>query len=798
MVHLTHSIPDSAGVALSTELGTVLFTGDYKFDQTPVGGAPADMARLAELGREGLLLLCGDSTNADRAGISTSESLVGPQLERLFAHCPGRIVVTCFASNIHRVQQVVHAAAAHDRKVALIGRSMRKNVNIGRSLGHIAIPEGQLIPPRELEHFPDEKVVIVSTGSQGEPLSALRRMAYRDHPSVELRSGDTIVFSATPIPGNERAVNETIDRLYHIGCDVVTARDAPIHASGHGYAEEVKMMLNLTQPRFVMPVHGDFKRMLLHSQLAEAVGVPAENIFRTENGTPLEIDARGARLGERQTAGMVFVDGVDIGDVADVALRDRRMLSADGIFIIVATVSEQDGSSVVPPEVLARGVPFLDDNSKFVDELREAVEDALDRAAEQRDDRDRGARIGPARRHRGVHLPAPQAAPDGPAGRSRGLTQRGRVVSAAQVPSTQDAPTTLHRPPREYPAAVPAEQVRIAPPPVEPPPPHTSLIQILFPVVGGVGLLGFAIVYDNTAFLLIAGAMIVLLLAFSVGLRWSQKRQVRKRAAEDARKYAKYLREREIELTSAGDLQRAALARLYPEPARLWSLLVKRSHVWERRRGHRDFLHVRLGSGPVPLDANADLDLGMNPLADYQAQSLQEARRLVDRRNTLRGEPVVVDLDAVGVLAVTGDRARARALDALADDAARRLAGAGRPRAADLLGAGGPRAVWEWAKWLPHLLYATAPDDLEAALEPELRPRLEQLRRLSETDFRGREIQLAAPGPGRGGRRLPARPPGERRAVVPRAAGDGRASSRPSSCCSPTSARSSRRTSTRG
>lgn len=383
-IHLTHSIPDSSGVALRTELGTIVFTGDYKFDQTPVGGAPADMARLAELGREGVLLLCGDSTNADRAGISLSESIVGPNLERVFSRCKGRIVVTSFASNIHRVQQVVHAAAALDRKVVLVGRSMRKNVNIGRSLGHIDVPEGMLVQPRELEHFPDDKLVIISTGSQGEPLSALRRMAYRDHPAVELKAGDTVVFSATPIPGNERAVNETIDRLYHVGCDVVTARDEPIHASGHGYAEEMKMMLNLTRPRYVMPVHGDFKRMLLHSQLAMAVGVPEENIFRTENGTPLEIDAKGARLGDKETSGMVFVDGVDIGDVADVAMRDRRMLSADGIFIIVATVSEQDGSSVVAPEVLARGVPFLDNESAFLDELREAVEDSLDRAAEQR------------------------------------------------------------------------------------------------------------------------------------------------------------------------------------------------------------------------------------------------------------------------------------------------------------------------------------------------------------------------------------------------------------------------------
>jgi ribonuclease J len=383
MVHLTHSIPDACGVALKTELGTVLFTGDYKFDQTPVGGAPADMSRLAELGREGLLLLCGDSTNADRPGMSTSESLVGPNLERVFHHCKGRIIVTCFASNIHRVQQVIDAAAQLGRKVALVGRSMRKNINIGRSLGHIHVPDGMLIGLREVDQFPPEKVVIVSTGSQGEPLSALRRMAYRDHPQVELRSGDTVVFSATPIPGNERAVNDTIDRLYHVGAEVVTPRDAPIHASGHGSAEEIKMMLNLTQPRYVMPVHGDFKRQMLHGELAEAVGVARENIFLTENGQVLELDSKGARFGEKVQSGMIFVDGVDIGDVTDVALRDRRMLSADGIFIIVATVSAQDGSSVVPPEVLARGVPFLDGNSEFVDELREAVEDSLDRAAEQ-------------------------------------------------------------------------------------------------------------------------------------------------------------------------------------------------------------------------------------------------------------------------------------------------------------------------------------------------------------------------------------------------------------------------------
>ena len=302
LIHMTHSIPDSSAVALGTELGTVLITGDYKFDQTPVDGAPADVSRLAELGREGVLLLCGDSTNVDRPGFSPSESVVGPHLEEVFARCEGRIVVTSFASNIHRVQQVVDAADALDRKVALVGRSMRKNVGIGRTLGHIEVPDGMLVGPREIDDFPDERVVIISTGSQGEPLSALRRMAYRDHPQVELNDGDTVVFSATPVPGNERAVNETIDRLYHIGCDVITPRDAPVHASGHGYAEEVKLMLNLVKPRYVMPFHGDFKRLRLHAQLAEAVGVPPRRHLPGRE-RPAAGDRRARRALRRARAG---------------------------------------------------------------------------------------------------------------------------------------------------------------------------------------------------------------------------------------------------------------------------------------------------------------------------------------------------------------------------------------------------------------------------------------------------------------------------------------------------------------
>ena len=280
----------------------MLFTGDYKFDQTPVGGAPADMSRLAELGREGLLLLCGDSTNADRPGHRPpSESVVGPNLERVFARCKGRIVVTCFASNIHRVQQVVDAAAALGRKVALVGRSMRKNVNIGRTLGHIDIPEGMLVPPREIDQFPDEKLVIISTGSQGEPLSALRRMAYRDHPQVELKRGRHRRVLRHADPG-QRARRQRDDRpaLPH-RLRGGHARDAPIHASGHGYAEELKMMLNLTRPRYVMPVHGDFKRMLLHCAARRGGRRPAgEHLPRRERHCRWRSTPTARGFGERE------------------------------------------------------------------------------------------------------------------------------------------------------------------------------------------------------------------------------------------------------------------------------------------------------------------------------------------------------------------------------------------------------------------------------------------------------------------------------------------------------------------
>ena len=381
LVHLAHSIPDMRGVIIGTPVGKVFFTGDYKFDQTPVDGRPADVARLAKLGEEGVLLLCGDSTNADRHGTAASESSVGPALYETFSKCEGRIIVTSFASNIHRVQQVIDAAHRLGRKVALVGRSMRKNFNIASSLGLAEAPSGVLIQPREIEDYPDEEVVVMSTGSQGEPFSALRRMANNDHRDVELHSGDTVVFSATPVPGNERAVNETIDRIYEIGARVITAADAPIHASGHGSREEIKMMINLVKPRYVLPVHGDHQRLRLHAELAEELGIEPERIFKGRNGLPLELDERGASFGEEEPSGVILVDGIELADPNDAALRDRRTLSADGICIVVAAIGADDGELLSDPEVIARGIGSIEDDPELADEIAELVEDVLNECA---------------------------------------------------------------------------------------------------------------------------------------------------------------------------------------------------------------------------------------------------------------------------------------------------------------------------------------------------------------------------------------------------------------------------------
>jgi ribonuclease J len=294
------------------------------------------------------------------------------------------VIVTSFASNIHRVQQAIDAAAQLDRRVALVGRSMRKNFNIASSLEMASAPSGLFIKPKEVEDYPDENVVVISTGSQGEPLSALRRMAHRDHPDVELHSGDTVIFSATPIPGNERSVNETIDRIFQIGAQVVTAADAPIHASGHGWQEELKLMLNLTKPQYVFPFHGDHKRLRLHANLAGAVGIGSDRVFIGQNGLTLEVSKSGARFGEDVHASMIFVDGVSVGEPDEFALRDRRKLSDDGVFIVVATISSDDGSQVADPEVIFRGVPFGDEADGLREELGDVVADTLADAADEK------------------------------------------------------------------------------------------------------------------------------------------------------------------------------------------------------------------------------------------------------------------------------------------------------------------------------------------------------------------------------------------------------------------------------
>jgi len=260
---------------------------------------------------------------------------------------------------------------------------MVRNVGIGRELGHIKVPKGMLVEGRQIGQVPDDKLVIVTTGSQGEPLAALRRMAYREHRQVELRPGDTIVFSATPIPGNERAINDTIDRLFQLGCHVVTARDAPIHTSGHGHREELKLMLNLIRPRYLMPVHGDHKRIRLHAELAEAVGIPADRCFRGDNGLPLDLDGDGARFGDRVPSGMTFVDGIELGDPTESALRDRRSISVDGVMFVVATVSADEGKTLADHEILLRGVPLADNDVDFEGAVREAIETTLDRAADE-------------------------------------------------------------------------------------------------------------------------------------------------------------------------------------------------------------------------------------------------------------------------------------------------------------------------------------------------------------------------------------------------------------------------------
>jgi ribonuclease J len=367
-VRMAHSIPDAMAVVVDTPAGLVLHTGDWKLDHTPVDGLKTDVGALAELGSRGVDLLLGDSTNAERPGMTGSERLVGEAFRQLIPLRSGRIVVASFASNIHRVQQAAEVAIEQGRKVAVVGRSMRKNMNIARNLGYVELPDDSIVSPKEAMGLAPDRVLVLCTGSQGEPMSALTRIAYGDHANVAVERGDTVIISATPVPGNELRVHDSINHLARLGAEVLHQEIAPVHVSGHACSEELRTLLSLVRPRAVMPMHGEYRMLAAHAQLARDAGVPDERIVIAENGSVVELSDGTVGIVDRVTAGVTFVDGLGVGDVEDVALRDRRRLSEDGVLIVVATVSLDDGGSVSPPELIARGVG---EDPDLVDELRE-------------------------------------------------------------------------------------------------------------------------------------------------------------------------------------------------------------------------------------------------------------------------------------------------------------------------------------------------------------------------------------------------------------------------------------------
>jgi len=375
-VRVAHSIPDAVAVVLDTPGGRVLHTGDYKMDHTPVDGLRTDVGRLAEIGNRGVDLFLGDSTNAERPGVTGSERLVGEAFRQLIPPRTGRILVASFASNVHRMQQAIDVAVDVGRKVCVVGRSMRKNINIARNLGYIEVPEDVLIQPKHLDEHERGDVLILCTGSQGEPLSALVRIASNDHPAIKVEAGDTVIISAKPVPGNELKVHDAINQLARSGAEVLHQEVAPVHVSGHGNAEELRLMLGLVRPKSVMPIHGEFRMLAAHARLAEDSGVPHNRIVLAENGSVVELDEAGAYLTGDVESGVTFVDGLGVGDVQDVALRDRRHLSEDGVLIIVATLGGSNGSITGRPELIARG--FAEPGEPLLDEMREEAERVLD------------------------------------------------------------------------------------------------------------------------------------------------------------------------------------------------------------------------------------------------------------------------------------------------------------------------------------------------------------------------------------------------------------------------------------
>jgi ribonuclease J len=379
-IRMAHSVPDNVAVVIECDAGRVLHSSDWKLDHTPVDGLKTDVGRLAEIGNRGVDLLLADSTNAERPGVTGSERLVGEAFRQIIPRQPGRVLVASFASNVHRMQQAVDVAVQCGRKVAVVGRSMRKNLNIAANLGYIEVPEGTLIKPADLDEYGPHEVLILCTGSQGEPLSALTRIAYRDHPAVSVERGDLVIISAKPVPGNELRVHDTINQLAKAGAEVLHQENALVHVSGHANVEEIRTLLSLVRPKAVMPVHGEYRMLAANARLAGDAGVPASSIIVAENGSVVELGPHGVRIVDRVETGVTFVDGLGVGDISDVALRDRRRMAEDGVLIIVATLTSSNGRYAGNAELIPRG---FGEGDEFVDEMREEVDRVLRECIEQ-------------------------------------------------------------------------------------------------------------------------------------------------------------------------------------------------------------------------------------------------------------------------------------------------------------------------------------------------------------------------------------------------------------------------------
>ncbi len=378
-IRVNHSIPDAISIVIKTPIGTIIHTGDFKFDQTPVDGQVTQFNKFAEYGDAGVLALLADSTNAERPGFTQSEKMVGQTFDDEFRYARNRIIVATFSSNVHRIQQVVDSAVKYKRKVAVIGRSMINVVNIAMELGYLKIPEGVLIDIDETNNYSANQIVIITTGSQGEPMSALTRMAMNDHKKVGIMPGDTVIISATPIPGNEKLVSRTIDHLYKLGADVIYEKSNGVHVSGHASQEEIKLMHNLVRPKYFIPVHGEYRHLIKHAKLAKDLGMPSENIVIAENGSVIEITKNGIGINGKIQSGKVLVDGLGVGDVGNIVLRDRRQLSQDGIMIVVVTIDRETCQVVAGPDIVSRGFVYVREAEDLMEEAREKVLFALDR-----------------------------------------------------------------------------------------------------------------------------------------------------------------------------------------------------------------------------------------------------------------------------------------------------------------------------------------------------------------------------------------------------------------------------------